>query len=106
MPAMSVRRSDHVTAVVLPFLTMLPFYIAQEEGYFTEQRLEVEFLRLQRNHEIMTALARGEVEIAAGMMTVNELSLAAMGARVRMVAELGEYDTCPAEVADGMIQSQ
>jgi NitT/TauT family transport system substrate-binding protein len=88
---------DRVTAVVLPYLTMMPFHIAAEEGDFAEQRLDVEFRRLARNQDIMTALARGDVDVAAGMLTVNELSLAAAGARLRMVAAIGELspESCP-----------
>jgi len=89
--------ADRVTAVVLPFLTLMPFHIAAEEGFFAEQNLDVEFVRLGRNREIMTALARGEVDVAGGMLTTNELSLAAIGASVRMVASLGRLspDHCP-----------
>ncbi len=81
---------DHVRAIVLPYLTMVPFHIAAEEGFFAERNLDVEFVTLGRNQEIMAVLAQGNVDVAAGMLTVNELSLAATGARVRMVAALGE----------------
>lgn len=81
---------DRVRAVVLPFLSMMPFHIAAEEGYFADQNLDVEFLHLGRNQEVMTALALGEVDVAAGLLTVNEIGLAAAGARIRMVAALGE----------------
>jgi NitT/TauT family transport system substrate-binding protein len=81
---------DRVRAVVLPYLTMVPLQIAAEEGFFEDEGLEVEFLRLSRNQEIMTALASDDVDVAAGMLTVNELNLVAAGARVRMVAALGE----------------
>jgi NitT/TauT family transport system substrate-binding protein len=80
---------DHVRAVVLPYLNFVPFHIAAEEGLFTAQGLDVEFIKLPRNQDIMTSLATGQVDVAGGMVTVNELSLAAGGARVRMVADLG-----------------
>jgi NitT/TauT family transport system substrate-binding protein len=75
----------------------MPFHIAAEEGYFAEQDLEVEFLHLGRNQEIMTALALGQIDVAAGLLTVNEIGLAAAGARIRMVASLGEQrpEGCP-----------
>ncbi len=87
---------DHVRAIVLPYLTMAPLHIAAAEGYFEKQNLDVEFITLGRNQDIMAALAHGDVDVAAGMLTVNELSLAATGARVRMVAALGELrpDEC------------
>jgi len=87
---------EHIRAIVLPYMTMAPFHIAAEEGLFAEQNLDVEFITLGRNQEIMTALAQGDVDVAAGMLTVNELSLVASGARIRMVAALGELtpDDC------------
>jgi len=82
---------------VMPYLTLMPFYIAQEEGYFAEQNLDVEFIRVVRNQDIMTALATGQVDVAGGMLTLNELSLAARGARLRFVAALAEMnpEACP-----------
>ena len=79
---------DHVTAVVLPFLSQMPFHIAAEEGFFAEQNLDVDFLRVGRNQDIMAVLAQGDVDVAAGMLTLNELSLASAGAPIRVVAAL------------------
>jgi NitT/TauT family transport system substrate-binding protein len=44
---------------------------------------------LPRDQELMTALARGEVDVAGGMLTLNELNFAAQGIGVRMVSSLG-----------------
>ncbi len=74
--------------VALPYLTHMPFHIAKAEGYFEEQGLDVEFLMLGRNQDVMAALAQGDVDAMAGMLTLNELSLAASGARLRVVAAL------------------
>ncbi|HSG01950.1 MAG TPA: ABC transporter substrate-binding protein [Vicinamibacterales bacterium] len=82
--------ADHVRAVVVPYLTLMPFYIAAEEGYFAEENLDVEFVQLGRDTELMTALARGQVDVAGGMLTANELALIASGMRIRMVASLGD----------------
>lgn len=88
---------DRVRVVVLPYLSIMPLHIAAAEGYFEQQHLDVEFIHLGRQQEIMTALARGDVDAAAGMLTVNELNLAAAGERVRMVQSLSELDpdSCP-----------
>lgn len=83
---------DRVRAVVIPYLNMMPFHVAREEGYFAAQNLDVEFVMLGRTQEIMSALASGEVDAAGGMLTVNEMNLAAAGARVRMIADLGRLD--------------
>jgi NitT/TauT family transport system substrate-binding protein len=83
---------DRVRAVVMPYLTFMPFHIAQEEGYFAEQNLDVEFVRLERIQELMTGLALGEVDVAAGMLTVNVMNSVAKGARIRLVGALGHLD--------------
>jgi len=86
------RPSPHpreaVRVVALPFLSQIPFHIAEAEGYFDEQGLDVEFLNLSRNQDVMTALAHGDVDAMGGMLTLNELSLMAAGARVRVVGAL------------------
>jgi NitT/TauT family transport system substrate-binding protein len=93
VPESTSADADRVTAVVLPFLAMMPFHIAAEEGYFAEQNLDVEFLLLTRNQDFTAALALGQVDVTAGLLTINEIALAATGARNRMVAALGESPT-------------
>lgn len=90
------EQRHRVRAVVSPYLNMMPFHIAAEEGYFEQQGLDVEFVRVGRTQEIMAALASGDIDAAGGMLTVNELNLAIQGARVRLVADLGRLsrDAC------------
>lgn len=85
------RGLDPVTIAVVPYLTLAPVYVARAEGYFEQAGLDVEFVRLARNQELMTALATDEIDVSAGMLTVNEMALALTGARVRMVAAMGEF---------------
>lgn len=88
---------DHVRAIVLPFLTSTPFHIAAEEGYFLDQGLDVEFVRLARTQDSMTALARGQVDVGTGMLTVTVLNSVARGARVRLVGAMARLapEGCP-----------
>jgi len=74
----------------------MPFHIAQAEGYFEAEGLDVEFVRLERIQELMAGLALGEVDVAAGMLTVNVMNSVAKGARLRLVAALGHLsaDEC------------
>lgn len=84
--------ADRVRAVVMPYLTFMPFHIAAEEGYFAQQNLEVEFIRLARIQELMTGLSRGDVDVAAGMLTATFVNSVAAGARLRLVGALGHLD--------------
>ena len=79
-----------IKAVVLPYLSMAPLHVAAAEGYFEDENLDVEFMTLQRHQDHRTALVRGEVDVAAGMISVNELALAAQGEPMRIVAGLGQ----------------
>lgn len=80
---------DRVRAVVMPYLTFMPFHIAAEEGYFEAQDLEVEFVLLPRIQELMTGLARGDVDVAGGMATTTVFNSIAGGARMRLIGALG-----------------
>lgn len=87
---------DHVTAVVMPFLSQMPLHVALAEGFFRDEGIDVEFVRVGRSQELMAALARGEVDAVTGLLTVNELNAIAAGVRVRAVAALAspEPDGC------------
>lgn len=87
---------DRVRAVVLPYLTQAAFHIAAEEGYFAEQNLDVEFIRLGHIQDVLSALARGDVDVASGFVTANVMNSIARGERIRVVAALGHLapDAC------------
>jgi NitT/TauT family transport system substrate-binding protein len=95
---------DSVRAVVSPYLNMMPFHIAGEEGFFEAQGLDVEFIRLGRTQDIMAALASGDVDAAGGMLTVTELNLALQGAEVRLVADLGYLTSEPCDFNAVVVQ--
>jgi len=83
-------------AVVFPFLALSPFFIAQEEGYFAEQNLDVEFVKIAENLAF-TALARGELDVWSGMMAIGSFNAIQRGSNIRFVAPRGSFtpDGCP-----------
>ena len=89
-------KPTHLKAVVFPFLSLAPFFIAQEEGYFTEQNLDVEFVKIAEN-VAFTALARGELDVWSGMMAIGSLNAIQRGSQIRFVAPRGSFapDGCP-----------
>ena len=93
-PAEEQPRPEPVTlkVLLLPYLSFAPFFIAEEEGYFAEQGLEIEFIRMARNLEAIPALAQGEIDVVAGSVTINTLNAIAHGARLRYVADKGYFD--------------
>ena len=83
---------DRLRAIVLPFLSMAPLHIAAAEGYFDEQNLDVEFVRLARNFDAVAALATGDVDIGSGQLTMSVVNTIASGSRIRLVAALSILD--------------
>jgi NitT/TauT family transport system substrate-binding protein len=73
---------------LLPYLSYAPLFIAQEEGYFAEQGLEVEFQKLQGGAAFV-ALVSGDIDVAASFLTSNLLSAINKGEAVKVVADKG-----------------
>jgi len=80
---------DHIRVAVTPFLPTAPTHIAQQEGYFADENLEVELVRLTRNIDAIPALAQGQIDIGSGQLTIAVLNAIAGGARIRGVAGAG-----------------
>jgi NitT/TauT family transport system substrate-binding protein len=82
-------KPDEVKVTILPYISYAPFFIAQEEGYFTEQGLNVEFVEFDRTAEIIPALANGKLDVAAGLATIGTFNVIAQDGRIRYVADKG-----------------
>jgi NitT/TauT family transport system substrate-binding protein len=90
--------STPLRVTVFPYLSFAPLYIAQEEGYFAAEGLDVEFVRFQRNSESLTALLRGDVDVDS-IFTVGLLNAIARGENIKVVANKGvlTQNGCPAD---------
>ena len=75
--------------VVLPFLSFGPLFIAEEEGYFAAEGLDIEFVRLPRNPQSIPALASGEIDVGSGVISVTLLGAMSRGAAIKLVAGKG-----------------
>lgn len=78
-------------AAVLPFLSFGPFFIAQEEGYFAEQGLEVEFIEFERGSDALAGLSTGDLDVWGGAVTAGLLNLVADNPDVQIVADRGYF---------------
>jgi NitT/TauT family transport system substrate-binding protein len=78
-----------VKVVLLPYLSHAPVVIADREGYFAEQGLEVEFVKLARSSEAIPALAQGELDVWHGIINVAVLNSMSRGAEIKFVADSG-----------------
>jgi NitT/TauT family transport system substrate-binding protein len=79
-----------------PYLSYAPFFIAEEEGYFAEQGLEIEFVDLDPQ-STLPAVIQGEVDVTAGLVSAGLLNGIWRGGRIRIVADKGYVDPegCP-----------
>jgi ABC-type nitrate/sulfonate/bicarbonate transport system substrate-binding protein len=104
-PAKAGDALTPLKVTVFPYLSFAPIYIAQSEGYFTKNGLDVELVRFQSNSESLAALLSGQVDVDT-IFNVGVLNAIIRGENVRIVANKGVLDpgACP---ADGfMIRSE
>ena len=82
--------------VRFPFLSYGPIFIAEEQGFFTEQGIQVEFLKMKEASSLQ-ALAMGDIDVWAGIFTVGSLNAILRGADIRLVADKGHFAAggCP-----------
>ena len=73
----------------LPYMSFVPLEIAEKEGYFAEQGIEVEFVNLFSDAEVVVALSQGELDVSAGFVTVGMLNAISQGKNIKFVADKG-----------------
>lgn len=98
-PAQSPDKAlTKLRVTVLPFFSYAPLYIAEAEGFFAEQGLDVEFVRFQSNADSLPALLRGDIDIDT-IFTVGVLNAVGRGENVRVVAARGTLtqNDCPVD---------
>jgi NitT/TauT family transport system substrate-binding protein len=81
-----------VKLLILPFLGYAPFFIAQDEGYFTEQGLVVEFITLENSEDALPSLIQGKLDVSSGTLEVALMSAMAQGINLKIVADKGFAD--------------
>jgi len=80
---------DKIKVVILPYTSFGPFFIAQEEGFFTQQNLEVEFVRSDSGTAPMPQLIQGQIDVLGSGPNVGLFNAIAQGGSVKMVADKG-----------------
>ena len=71
------------------YLSDSGFLIAQEEGYFARQGLEIEVLRYNNSAEGLAAVLSGQVDILGGGIDPGILNAMARGENLKLVADKG-----------------
>jgi NitT/TauT family transport system substrate-binding protein len=75
--------------LLLPSLSSAPLFVAADGGYFSEQGLEVEFVKTSRSAEALAALAQGELDVWTGSVSFSLFNAIARKARIKVVSDKG-----------------
>lgn len=84
--------------VLLPYLSFAPFFIAEEEGFFAEQGIEVEFVKMRGSSQSVPALLQGDLDVATSQIEFGILNAMAREGNLKIVADKGYLASaeCPA----------
>ena len=77
------------------FLSFAPIAIAQAEGFFRAQGLDVELVTLPESAEATPALIQGELDVVGGMVKIGDFNAITRGAPLRIVADKGGFTDGP-----------
>jgi len=78
MPACGEKEPEKLRIGLLPIIDSLPFYVAEQEGYFKSEGVQVEFVTFSSALERDTALQTGQVDgqladlIASGLLNKDQ----------------------------------
>jgi len=75
--------------VALPFLSFSPFFIAEEEGYFAQQGIEVEFVKMESMAQTIPLLLQGQIDVTSGSVNSGLFNAIARNGDLRIVADKG-----------------
>ena len=76
----------------LPYISYAPIFIADEEGYFAQQGLRMEYVRFRLSGQSMPALARGDLDVSADSIGSSLFSAVSRGLKIKVVADKGHLD--------------
>ncbi len=83
---------SHVKVSSLPYLTWGPLYIAEEEGFFAKQNIEVEWVKMGTTEEYIPLLAGGNIDVGAGGVGIGFLNAVAAGIPIKAMAGKGHLE--------------
>jgi NitT/TauT family transport system substrate-binding protein len=91
-PDSSIPTTPAMTTVKVAYLPIIsngPLFIAKEEGYFTQQGINVEFERSQSVAASLPLLISGDIAVSGGPLMPGLINALAKGAHIRIVADKG-----------------
>lgn len=100
---------DQVKVGVNKVISDVVFHIAQERGFFAEQKLAVELIPFDSGPRMIAPLAAGQIDIGAGASSAGLFNAVSRGIGVKIVADKGStamtYDYMPLIVRKDLVDS-
>lgn len=103
-PAASDSQTTTVGMAVQPWLGYGPWYIAEENGYFADQGVDVEITNFMNDADMTAAFASGRVQVA-NAASHSALQLIEQGLDVSIVLLLDASLQADAVLSDGSVSS-
>lgn len=82
-----------ITVGYTKHLTMTPIFIAQAEGFFEEEGLDVKLVAMQGASTAIPALLQGRLDVLPGPMSPSLFNAILRGGRLKLVADKGSYSS-------------
>jgi NitT/TauT family transport system substrate-binding protein len=70
----------------MPYISFAPIFVAEEEGYFRAEGLDIEFVHMRRSSQAIPLLVKGRFDVSAGTTSFSLFNAIAGGANLRIVA--------------------
>ena len=72
--ALPAAAQDKVTVGVFPVSSSLPFFVARDRGYFKEENIEPEMVKLMGGPPNVAAMMTGQIEASAVLVTIEGMN--------------------------------
>ncbi len=72
--ATTALAADLVRVASFPVSSSLPYYVARDRGYFEEQGIRTQEIRLMGGPALMSALITGDADVAANLVTLEGMN--------------------------------
>jgi NitT/TauT family transport system substrate-binding protein len=80
---------EKVKVGIVTYITFSPFFIAEEEGYFDDQNLDVELVTFENSTLLMPALEQGQLDAAGNAPVAGMFNAINQTGNIKIVADRG-----------------
>jgi NitT/TauT family transport system substrate-binding protein len=73
----------------VPTIAFGPIFIANDEGYFTDQGIRIELIKFQSGPQAIPSLVQGEIDVSSTTISPSLFNVVARGTNIKIVADKG-----------------